>query len=677
MFVKRAGAADLPTTDRLLQQIHAENPGHWPHGLSAAHFDGGLYLISKQAGMVPVGFVGWQERDENRRRIGYYSIGVLPEHRNHGYAKRAIGAIMQEKSAGVDEVRAMVVSTNAASKSLALSLPGVTLLEKQAAGKGELLKTLLTGLAGGTSTMLMQDNLMNPDEPVGTQAFNFGENGKGRNLMNIVNFALGAGGAATARKGFQQMGVAGQSGPGAAKVGLGLGTMITGPIIKDLAMDSHKAIHGIDRLSKDLPQAVKDAQPTPFEIPKSLLYGALGLGAAGLGVGGLAAYRSMQANKAREAAARGGRIKVTLPTKNPGDSETTIDMPAGAFPMSQALEGRINRDTRQRLLLETRNRTKHRKPKDPNNLTDAERETQEIEAEIAAEEDASGRMPLAKAGSLSGYFLKRAAAAPTVPSPPAQGTNPALRMTAQAQAAQQAAGGAQTEGNPQIAQAEMAAAGAEQQAQQQMAQAEQAAQAKSMEADQAHQQELAAKDQEVFQAKQNAEIQKTEIEKAKVELELAKAKMEAAHEIEENKKQMTDSLGAAGNSAVQAMTKKRLARIGSLVSKAAATAAVTPPLSAPKPPEEQMVRDGTLNNINAKGFEFMARGGMAPTHLYRTSYGKLGDAAYGMFARPFLNTPSQNSTVDLSSLSPGVMLAQPDAYGALLRQGQQFMNSPR
>jgi hypothetical protein len=249
-------------------------------------------------------------------------------------------------------------------------------------------------------------------------------------------------------------------------------------------------------------------------------------------------------------------------------------------------------------------------------------------------------------------------------------------MTQQAQMAQQAAGGAQTEGNPQIAQAEMAAASAEQQAQQQLAQAEQAAQQKSMEADQAHNQELAAKDQEVFQAKQDAEIQKTEIEKAKVELELSKAKMEAAQEIEENKREMTNSMGAADNSAVHAMTQKRLGRINSLVSKVAAAA---PPVPGPtaSPPAEQLASEGTLQNINNKGFEFMARGGMAPTHLYRTSYGQLGDAAYSMLARPFLTTPGQNASVDFSSLAPGTMLASPDAYDSLLRQGQQFMNSPR
>ncbi len=675
MFVKRASDSDVATTDRLLQQIHAENPTHWPYGLSRDHFDGGLYLIAKRASHEPVGFVGWQERSEGGRKIGYYSVGVLPEYRGQGVAKRNVAAVLTEKSAGVDEVRAMVMTSNTPSKNLARSLQGVVLLEKVAAGgKGELLKTLLTGLTGGTSTMLLQDNMMNPDETLGTQAFQFDENGKSRNLMNIVNFALGAGGAATARKGVKQMAVPGQSSRGAAKAGLGLGTMITGPIIKDLAMDSHKAVHGIDRLGKDLPAAVTKAAPKPFEIPKSLIYGGLGLGAAGVGAATLVSILKMKAREREAEAARGGRIRVTLPTKNPGDSETTIDMPSSTFPLSDALQGKLNRDTRRRLLLETRQRTRRRKPLDPNNLTPAELEDQQLQLEqeqLDVERDPVPKNFL-KVASLSGYFIKRAAAAaPTVPSPPAQGTNPALRMTAQAQAAQQAAGGAQTDANPQIAQAEMAAAGAEQQAQQQMAQAEQAAQAKQMEADQAHQQELAAKDQEVFQAKQDAEIEKTQIEKAKVELELAKAKIETSQEIAQNKQDMTNEFQQKDDSAVHAMTDNRLKRISSMVAKAAAATSLLPP------PTEQAVPEGTAQGINRNGFDFMARGGLAPTHLYRNSYGQLGDFLYGTFARPSLTAPSQNATVDFSSLAPGALLGSPDAYDQLLRQGTQFMKTPR
>lgn len=687
-FVKQASDADVQVADRLLRQIHDENPSFWPHGLSRAHFDGGLYLLSKQAGMEPVGFVGWQERQEPGRRVGYYSIGILPQHRRQEYAKRAVQAVLAEKSAGVDEVRAMVAQHNEPSKHLARSLDGVTLLEKAAAGKADLAKMLGTALAGGTSTMLLQDNMMHPSEELGTQAFNFGDHDKSRNLMSIVNFALGAGGAATARKGFLQMGLPGQSGRGAAKVGLGLGTMITGPIVKDVAMDSHRAIEGVDRLSKDLPSAVASAKPDAFKIPDSLVNGGIALGAAGLGTAALISVLKMRERRREAEAARGGRIRVTLPTKNPGDSETTIDMPTEGFDMSAALQGKLKRDTKRRLLLETRQRTIRRKPADPNNLTPAELEDQQLELERQQLDQEHGQVPknfLKAAGIFStpAYHLlrlldKSASAAPAVPSPPAQGTNPALRMTQQAQSAQQLAQGASTDQNPQIMQAQQAASAAEQKAQQDVAAAQQQTQQESMQRDQAHAQELAKKDQETFQARQEMEIQKTEVEKAKVEMELAKAKMDADREIEDNKKSMTESLSKGDSSAVHRMNKQRLARIKSTLSKVATAAPTLAPAQTPTPasPPKELL-PGTAQRINDRGNEFQAHGGLVRPHLYRTSYGKLGDMAYGMLARPLLMAPGRDDSADWASLSPETMAANPDAFDSMLRAGQQVMNSPR
>ena len=728
-FVKRAAASDLVVTDRLLRQIHDENPSFWPHGLSRAHFDGGLYLLSKQAGMEPVGFVGWQERHEQGRRVGYYSIGILPEHRRKEYAKRAVQAVLTEKSAGVDEVRAMVASHNEPSKQLAHSLEGVTLLEKEAS-KGSVLKTLLSGAGGGTSTMLMQDNMMHPDEPMGTQAFNLGENGKSRNLINLVNFALGAAGGGAVYRGVRHASKAVdplEFAKGMGIAGAGATGMIAGPIAKDALMDSHKAVAGIDRLSKDLPTALVNAKPDAFKIPNSLVTGGIALGAAGIGTAALISILKMKERRREAEAARGGRIRVTLPTKNPGDSETTIDLPTEGFDMSAALQGKLKRDTRQRLLLETRQRTRHRKPVDPDNLTEAELERIALDQEQAELDAQYGK---SASRSLVGYFRKQAGAAPAVPSPPAQGTNPALRMTAEAQAAQQAAQGAATEGNPQIAAAQQAASAAEQKAQQDVAAAQQATQQESMQRDQAHQQELAKKDQETFQARQEIEIQKTQVEKAKVEMELAKAKMEAAKEIDDSKK----SLSQGDDSAVARMTKQRLARIKNRLSKVAAftqsntgvnsstdvrddsvyyqmgglrqNPSFTPPttpagymdanrsqqaqisndwgyvrpaynhVSAP-PAGPLQLRPDTAQRINDNGNEFQAYGGLVRPHIYRNSYGKLGDTAYGNLVRPFLMTPSRDDFADWANLSPETMAASPDAFDAMLRAGQTVLNTPR
>jgi RimJ/RimL family protein N-acetyltransferase len=129
----------------IMKRIYDENPKHWPHGLTPEHFDGGLYLVREKRSSAPVGFAGWQERNEvtpleksarsmtlgdkvagmfgmRLVKIGYYSIGILPEHRRNHFAKEAIARLIAQKSAGVDRVRAMIVSGNSPSIGLARQL---------------------------------------------------------------------------------------------------------------------------------------------------------------------------------------------------------------------------------------------------------------------------------------------------------------------------------------------------------------------------------------------------------------------------------------------------------------------------------------------------------------------------------------------------------------------------
>lgn len=121
----KSAATDLTsrqqTTD-IMERIRQENPSYWPYGLSIGHHDGGVYMIREASTREPLGFVGWQERSRGMRKIGYYSIGLLPEHRGSGYAREAVSKVIREKQAGVDEVRAMMVRTNEASRRLAESL---------------------------------------------------------------------------------------------------------------------------------------------------------------------------------------------------------------------------------------------------------------------------------------------------------------------------------------------------------------------------------------------------------------------------------------------------------------------------------------------------------------------------------------------------------------------------
>ncbi len=114
---------DLSTADDVLSRIYNENPDHWPYGLTRNHFDGGLWLLHKQASGEVAGFVGWQDRKEaDGRKIGYYAIGVLPEFRRHGLAKEAVSALISRKAAGVDEVRALIRASNGPSLALARDL---------------------------------------------------------------------------------------------------------------------------------------------------------------------------------------------------------------------------------------------------------------------------------------------------------------------------------------------------------------------------------------------------------------------------------------------------------------------------------------------------------------------------------------------------------------------------
>lgn len=104
-----------------MQRIYEEDPSYWPYGLDVPGHES-VYLIRDAMTKAAAGFVGWQEMYEGFKKIGSYSIGILPEYRNKGFAKEAVAKILMEKSAGVDEVRSFICDWNAKSKGLANSL---------------------------------------------------------------------------------------------------------------------------------------------------------------------------------------------------------------------------------------------------------------------------------------------------------------------------------------------------------------------------------------------------------------------------------------------------------------------------------------------------------------------------------------------------------------------------
>ena len=123
-FTKQASAIDMSAREEargIMKKIYDEDPSYWPYGLDIPGHES-LYLIRDNMTKAAAGFVGWQEEVENGKRIGSYSIGILPEYRKKGFAKEAVAKILRIKSAAVDEVRAYVMKHNAPSKALAGSL---------------------------------------------------------------------------------------------------------------------------------------------------------------------------------------------------------------------------------------------------------------------------------------------------------------------------------------------------------------------------------------------------------------------------------------------------------------------------------------------------------------------------------------------------------------------------
>lgn len=129
-MTKQASAVDMSAREEargIMKKIYDEDPSYWPYGLDIPGHES-LYLIRDNMTKAAAGFVGWQELVENGRKVGSYSIGILPEYRQKGFAKEAVSKILRIKSASVDEVRAYVMQHNAPSHALADSL-GVKIQE--------------------------------------------------------------------------------------------------------------------------------------------------------------------------------------------------------------------------------------------------------------------------------------------------------------------------------------------------------------------------------------------------------------------------------------------------------------------------------------------------------------------------------------------------------------------
>lgn len=503
-MIKVAAASELPIVEGIMSRILHEDPSYWPHGLKTDQFNGGLYLVKESATADPVGFVGWQKFDEGEKKVGYYAVGILPAYRERGFAKSAVAQVIREVRDHCDDVKAMIMRHNSPSKALARSL-NIEVVEKCANAKTQALGSVL----GALGTTAFFDQAADTKRPIGS-TFQPWKWDKERTLMGGLNALLGAvGGHQIASK----------------NVLTGLGAIALAPT-KDLAMKGVGTLYNVDNAATEAAKSfAHDRAQPPAEnpiksIPKEVWLGAGGLGLGALGILLYKAKQNSDMEQKRLALDSAGTASVTLPTANPGDIETQIQMPVGNLQLSNTLLQRLGRDTRRRLRTETRARTKHRNEKQP----------QPVEKSAAS--------LVGLVDELTKYALGPAPApAGAVPVPPQLGQNPALRMQNQ----QQATANSITPppaANPAVMQAEQKAMQAEQAAAQQQGQTEQAATQAQMEQEQRFQQELGKQQQE-------KEVLKLQLETAKATAALQKEQAKATSAVQKEQAKMTAAMGKA------------------------------------------------------------------------------------------------------------------------------------
>lgn len=601
---------DRNQVDEVLQTIYNENPGFWPHGLSRGQFKSAgdeLHVILDEETSKIAGFVGWQPRDTDKGRIGYYSIGVLPEFRGCKIATTAVKELMQKKAGEVDEVGALIMDGNRPSKALARALGVEPTLVKNAS-RATTARNILMPLLSGLGTAAASDQAIDPHGRTAESLLRPQDWDKERGLMFGLNTLLGGLGGNLLNKG---------------EFGKGL-TAITLAPTKDLAF---KGVGTLTRADKALEGATKKlteagaAAPMSLSLPDNLVPAAVGLGATGVGAAALIAYLKHKAEERRAISSASGRIRVTLPTKNPNDVETSLDLPIEAVAMSNSLRGNVYRDARRRLYEETSGRTKKRKPRDPANPTSREQEIEELYSEIDQDKAAAMKPPL-------------------VPSPPQQGYNVAQPQAMQADPSSTAS----TEANPQIMAAQQQAQAAEAQVQQQAAQSQQ-------------QQDAAVSE---MQNQMNEERMKNEHDKQILQMSLEKEKM-TRELMETEQKVKAKTSGAAGG-----MLKNRMSRLTKNLRKRATADELQPPQAPiPEAPTGKL-RPNAAQTFNQHGAtRAVAEGRMVGDNNYLVSYGKPLDWARQNLWAPWLQRVSAAKS-QRSIIPAGLSVTTPNSFQALL-----------
>lgn len=363
-LLKKADA-ELPESSRkelesVMARIYDEAPWKWPYGLSINAHDE-IYMIRKTASLEPVGFTGWQERYDGLNKVGFYTVGILPEYRGHGMAKEAVGKLIAKKANEVDQVRAMIVEGNTESEHLANTL-GVDYHLKKKASTGKMLASML---AGGVGNTVMWDQALHPDKSI-KETLDFSSYDKPRGIMAGLNFLLGATGGGLMASGAHTLRAPLQAGEKASEKtlkGVGLLTGGISPIAlapaKDLIVQGlpvpQKVLRTLDSVNEKITQPEEEGMSNKQKIILGLL-GAAGIGAGAFGVNRLAKAVEDNANASQKA-----RVRITLPTKDPSDTETVVDAPLTDLNLSAKAYRDLGRDTRRKIRSETKDKTLRRK----------------------------------------------------------------------------------------------------------------------------------------------------------------------------------------------------------------------------------------------------------------------------------------------------------------------------
>jgi hypothetical protein len=312
----------------VLKTIYDEAPWKWPYGLNIDSHDD-IYMIRSASDKSPAGFVGWQERKEGMVKVGYYTIGLLPEHRGCGKAKEAVSKMLHIKSASVDKVKALIVEGNKESEHLAdaLHIPYVV---KKAADKGKVM-SWLTHLAGGALA--------------GGPALDYATYGEGKGPIENFSNAM----ADPHRRHL----MATNAGFGAAAGSVWKGIGPAEGVAAGLAIPAKDLLlKGNEKLSQlDIPN-INKAVSSPKEGMSPGMKAGLGVaaGVGALGALGTAIAQWRSSKKTEDL----GDMSVTLPTRKPGDIETKLRIPLKEqIPISGAIQRNVGKDVRRQLRTES------------------------------------------------------------------------------------------------------------------------------------------------------------------------------------------------------------------------------------------------------------------------------------------------------------------------------------